>query len=125
MTHRSVIHKVVIDVAEPAHDAALAFWQGAVGQDLPQYTRFPEYHGAMLDGQRIGLLVQRIGGGPSRIHIDIHASDVAAEVARLEQLGAERVDEREYWTVMRDPGGLLFCVVVDDGLDDSNSHRWE
>ncbi len=79
----------------------------------------------MLDRRGFGLLVQRIGDRPSRVHIDIHADDVAAEVARLEELGAERVEQREYWTVMRDPAGLLFCVVGDDQLDDHNSHRWE
>lgn len=125
VTHRSVIHKIVIDVPGDALDREVAFWEGAVGQSLPQYTRFPEYRGAMLTGARIGLLVQHLQEGESRIHIDFHTDDVDAEVARLEQLGAERVEQHEYWTVMRDPAGMVFCVVVDHSLDDTNSHVWE
>ena len=53
----------------------------------------------------IGLLVQRLGNGPSRVHVDLHTDDVGAEVARLEGLGAEVVEVREHWTVMRDPAG--------------------
>ncbi len=126
MTHRSVIHKIVIDVAGEDHERELAFWEGAVGQPLPQYERFPEYHGAMLAGRPgVGLLVQRLQDGASRIHIDFHTDNVEAEVARLEKLGAERVEHHDYWTVMRDPAGMLFCVVIDHDLDETNSHVWQ
>jgi hypothetical protein len=36
---------------------------------------------------------------------------VAAEVARLEALGAKRVRQVKNWWVMEDPGGHRFCVV--------------
>jgi hypothetical protein len=126
VTHRSVLRKIVIDVdgGETDHGGVLAFWEGATGQTLTHFDRYPEYHGAELPGTGIGLLVQRIGSGPNRVHVDIHTDDVAAEVVRLEQLGAQRVEEHEHWTVMRDPAGLLFCVVVDHALNDSNSHIW-
>jgi hypothetical protein len=45
------------------------------------------------------------------VHIDIHTDDPAAEVARLEDLGAERVLQVHSWWVLRDPAGLLFCVI--------------
>jgi hypothetical protein len=125
MTHRSVINKVVIDVAGDDHERELEFWEAAVGQPLPQKERFPEYHGAMLDGLGIGLLVQRLEQGSSRVHLDVQSDDVAAEVARLERLGAQLVEQRPFWSVMRDPAGLLFCVVNDHTLDDTNSHAWE
>jgi len=32
-------------------------------------------------------------------------------VQRLERLGAVRVEAVESWWIMRDPAGLLFCVV--------------
>ncbi|MGH9136606.1 MAG: VOC family protein, partial [Acidimicrobiales bacterium] len=120
-----VINKIVIDVAGDDHGRELVFWEEAVGQPLPQQERFPEYHGANLPGLGIGLLVQRLQAGESRVHIDIHADDVEAEVARLERLGAQLVEQRTYWSVMRDPAGLLFCVVIDHNLDDTNSHVWE
>ena len=54
------------------------------------------------------------------MHVDIHTEDVAAEIARLEALGARVVERRDDWTVMSDPAGLPFCVVraPDATLDD-------
>jgi hypothetical protein len=126
MTHRSTLRKIVIDVggSQAEHDRAVAFWEGATGQTMVHFDRYPEYHGAELPGTAIGLLVQRLGSGPNRVHVDIHSDDVGAEVSRLEQLGAQRVEEHEHWTIMRDPAGLLFCVVIDHNLNDSNSHIW-
>ena len=46
---------------------------------------------------------------------------------RLEDLGAQRVDQARTWYVLRDPGGLLFCVIPEPGgtLNDNNARRWE
>jgi predicted enzyme related to lactoylglutathione lyase len=117
---------IVIDVGGGAtdHDRELAFWEGATGQTFTRLERHPNYHHVDLPATAIGLLVQRLDSGPSRVHIDIHTDDVGAEVARLEHLGADRVDDHEDWIVMRDPAGLLFCVVPDHTLNDSNSHIW-
>jgi Glyoxalase-like domain len=125
MTHRSALGKIVIDVGEGDHDRELAFWEAATGQTLTRFERHPEYHGADLPGRTMGLLVQRLGRGSTRVHVDLHTDDVEAEVARLERLGAQRIETLEHWTVMRDPAGLLFCVVVDHTLNDSNSHVWQ
>jgi Glyoxalase-like domain len=50
----------------------------------------------------------------NRLHLDLVAADVVAEVARLVELGATHVadvDEWGYaWTVMADPEGNEFCV---------------
>jgi glyoxalase superfamily protein len=58
------------------------------------------------------------------VHIDIHATDRSAEVARLVGLGATVVHIAERWTTMRDPAGLVFCVVTDPNLTESNARRW-
>ena len=51
----------------------------------------------------------------NRMHLDLMAPDVEAEVARLVEHGATRVaDIEEYgytWTVMADPEGNEFCVA--------------
>ena len=91
MAHYSRLSKIVIDVPAADHDRELAFWSGATGLPLAQYDRHPEYHGAELPGHEMGLLVQRLGDGPGRVHLDIHTDDPAAEMARLEKLGAELV----------------------------------
>ncbi len=53
------------------------------------------------------------GGGPS-VPLDEQRERVAAQVARLEALGATRVDSHAdlgvHWSVMRDPEGNEFCV---------------
>ena len=124
MAHRSGIVQIVIDVSGERHDEELSFWEGALGQALPNRARFPEFSGDVLPNG-MGLLVQRLGDGAAKVHFDIHATDVAAEVGRLESLGATVVQTHPVWTVMRDPAGLIFCVVIDDRLDDSNSHEWD
>ncbi len=127
MAHYSRLSKIVIDVPPADHDRELVFWSAATGQPLAQFERHPEYYGAELHGQEFWLLVQRLEEGPGRVHIDIHTDDLAAEVARLEGLGARRVQQAHSWQVMRDPAGLLFCVIPEPAgsLNDSNAQRWD
>ncbi len=53
----------------------------------------------------------------NRLHLDLRPDDQAAEVARLEALGARRVsigqenDPHTTWVVMEDPAGNEFCVL--------------
>jgi predicted enzyme related to lactoylglutathione lyase len=53
----------------------------------------------------------------NRVHFDLRPENQEAEVARLESLGAKRieigqsVDPRTTWVVMEDPEGNLFCVL--------------
>ena len=50
----------------------------------------------------------------NRLHLDLRPLDQAAEVARLEGLGARRIDigQRDTsWVVMADPDGNEFCVL--------------
>jgi predicted enzyme related to lactoylglutathione lyase len=119
---------IVIDVPEDDHDQELAFWHAAIGQQLAQIERHPEYHGALLPRQdHLGMLVQRLGEGPARVHLDFHTDDAEAEVARLEKAGATLERKVQDWYVLRDPAGLLFCVVpVATGtLDEGNAQRWD
>lgn len=126
MSHYSRVLKVVIDAPPDLHDQELAFWRGAVGQELPGIYS-AEYHGAFLRGTGLMLLMQRLGSGAPRVHLDIHTDDLDAEVTRLERLGAERVQKVQTWWVLRDPAGLLFCVLpmTPGSLNDENAQRWE
>ena len=127
MAHYSRLDKIVIDVAREDHDKELAFWQGATGRPLTQSERYPEYHWGEMPGQDVGLLLQRLDEGASRVHLDIHTTDVDAEVDRLEQLGATRVRLVNDWWIMQDPAGLPFCVIPDrpERLTNDNAVRWE
>jgi hypothetical protein len=128
MAHYSRLYKVVIDVPEGDHGRELTFWQEATGQPLPQVQRYPEYHGASLPGDVFALLIQRLGTGSARVHLDIHTDDLEAETARLEALGARRLQlVHDHWQVMEDPAGLPFCVIPQPpgSLDDRNAQLWD
>ena len=127
MAHYSRLSKIVVDVPPTDHDRELASWSAAAGHPLAQFDRHPEYHGATLHGQQFWLLIQRLDDGPARVHIDIHTDDLTAEITRLEELGAERVQQVHSWRVLRDPAGLLFCVIPEPAgsLNDSNAQRWD
>ena len=65
------------------------------------------------------LLLQRVPepkAGKNRMHLDLHTPDIEAEAARLEGLGARRLepdamDEHgSKWVLMADPDGNEFCV---------------
>jgi hypothetical protein len=110
--HRSRLTSALFDVPDEVFAAETAFWSGALGRTPESDGDDEDYAG--LKGLTSGLqvMVQRIGGeGPARIHLDIETDNVEAEVQRLERLGAKRVKAIESWWVMRDPAGLLFCVV--------------
>jgi predicted enzyme related to lactoylglutathione lyase len=127
MAHHSRLNMIVIDVPAAEHDGEVTFWSAALGKQLKQGEHFPEYHGVALHGEEFGLLIQRLDQGPARVHLDIHTDDLEAEVARLEALGAEKVEFVHAWWILRDPAGLLFCVVPepDGSLNDTNAQRWE
>ncbi len=109
MAHRSMVTAIVIDVPNEQHADEVAFWSGATGKDLVRLSH-PEYHGARLTSTLV-MLVQELGEGAPRVHVDIHTDDVDAEVARLQALGATLVERLADWAVMRDPSALPFCVV--------------
>ncbi|HXH80222.1 VOC family protein [Nocardioides sp.] len=109
--HRSRIAVVLIDHPEQSYDAAATFWAAAQGAQRQTDPEPPYESLARLPGN-VALELQKTGSGtPPRIHLDLEADDVAAEVARLEGLGATVSERADGWVVMADPGGLVFCVV--------------
>ena len=107
--HRSRLAGFIIDCRDTAPDDAARFWSGALGMHaLPD-----DQHGyAELEaGARdLHIEVQNVKH-ESRVHLDLETDDQAAEVARLEKLGAKQVGKGPRWTVMEAPTGQRFCVV--------------
>jgi predicted enzyme related to lactoylglutathione lyase len=116
--HRSRLCHFVIDV--PDLDRGAAFWSAALGaaeEPLPEPSR-QVYRRLRLPDSEIRILLQETGDAKAakeRMHLDLEADDVEAEVTRLEALGATRWDHQaergyDFW-VLRDPWGNEFCVL--------------
>ena len=110
--HRSRINGLLIDFKTEDIDAAARFWAEALGRAVD-----PDHPGSrgnyrMLEtpAGEVSVQIQRVEH-ESRVHIDIETDDIAAEVARLEKLGAVIDTRMERWVVMRAPTGQRFCVV--------------
>lgn len=110
-SHRSRLCGVLIDVPVAEYERDVAFWAAALDRagnpeaDDPDYTTF----GEATPG--VEFMLQSVGDDAPRIHFDIETDDVEAEVARLEALGATVLERIHSWVVMRDPVGIVFCVV--------------
>jgi predicted enzyme related to lactoylglutathione lyase len=126
--HRSRVGVLLVDHADE-HDAALAFWAGAIGSTPRHLPDEPDFTALGRLGA-LDLAVQRTGPGtPARLHLDLETDDVAAEVARVVALGARVVADHGSadggHVVLEDPGGLVFCVVpVQTDRFDDESVTW-
>jgi predicted enzyme related to lactoylglutathione lyase len=114
---------ITVDARDP--HALAAFWAEAlgwkVGEDVndvevwierelgdPNNTGFPDI-----------LFLKNLDPKKSknRLHLDFRPNDQAAEVARLEKLGAKKIDIGQSaeptctWVVMADPEGNEFCIL--------------
>ena len=103
-------------------DRIASFWQEALGwrrtHDTPDEVVLEPPAGSAQDGVAPDLLFLRVPEGKTvknRWHPDLRSTDQAAEVARLERLGATRTDVGQgddvTWVVMADPDGNEFCVL--------------
>jgi predicted enzyme related to lactoylglutathione lyase len=116
--HRSRLCHLVIDV--PDLDHGVWFWSAvlnATEEPLPEQSRHV-YRQLRLPDSEIRILLQKTNDAKAskeRMHLDLEADDIEAEVSRLEALGATRWDRQaergfEFW-VLRDPWGNEFCVL--------------
>jgi predicted enzyme related to lactoylglutathione lyase len=107
---------LVLDCADPV--ALAAFWSQAIG-----YTTLGGAGNYVLlvdeAGEQPKLLLQRVDEpktAKNRMHFDIETPHVDDEAARLEALGAHRLEAAAIeehgnrWIVMADPEGNEFCI---------------
>lgn len=108
--HRSRLGSIGIDCDDLT--MAARFWSAALGLEIGEANeRYVD-----LQGDAVGLRIflQKVPEpktSKTRMHLDIESDNVAAEVTRLEGLGALTVDRIGTWCVMQDPAGNEFCVV--------------
>lgn len=114
------IQCLCIDTADPARLAT--FWQSALNwrrtYDKDDEVVLEPPAGSREDGVVPDLVFLQVPdgkAGKNRLHLDLRPADQAAEVERLEKLGARRVDVGQgadvSWVVMGDPDGNEFCVL--------------
>jgi hypothetical protein len=114
------IQCVCIDTADPSPLAT--FWEQALGwrrtYDEPDEVCIEPPQGSREEGVVPDLLFLKVPDTKTvknRLHIDLRPEDQAAEVERLEHLGAKRADVGQgsdvTWIVMADPHGNEFCVL--------------
>lgn len=110
--HHSSLIALVIDCQAESLAPALAFWSAALGRGIANPDQDGDGRYAELETapDEPFLLLQRVEHAP-RVHLDIEADDLDAEVARLQALGATREGFCKRWWVMRAPTGHRFCVV--------------
>ncbi|MBJ3785665.1 VOC family protein [Devosia sediminis] len=119
--------RLVEIVVDADHPAGLArFWAAAIDDyailpyDDAEIARLaalgltPETDtSVMLEGPGTRICIHlRTGPRPerNRVHLDIAAPDIEAEVTRLLALGATRVRNGDGYVVLNDPEGNNFCV---------------
>lgn len=110
--HKSKLAGFIIDCQTDDLGEAANFWGRALGMpvrelppaEAPLYKRLEDpQHGLNIEVQKVSHA--------SRVHLDIESDNVEAEVRRLEQLGAKRIQATHTWWVMEAPTGQRFCVV--------------
>ena len=110
------LEMITIDCVDP--EPLARWWAEAVGGsvvDLPggDFVLVAREGWPALGFQR----VDEPTPGKNRVHLDLMAADLEAEVQRLTALGATEtgrhsVDEGFRWVVMADPDGNAFCVAA-------------
>ncbi len=108
------IGDITFDVLSPRLMAQ--FWAAALGYEIQEVT---DDFAVVFDpaGRSPRCCFRKVGApktGKNRVHLDLYALDMDAEVNRLLALGAQSLGRREeegvVWTVMLDVEGNEFCV---------------
>ncbi len=102
-----------LDLEPLQHEAGTAFWQRVTGFEVtPPRGANGEFTTLLPPSGDDHLGLQRLGEGPSRIHLDVHVDDPGTAAAEAEGRGATvaaRPDDD--YVVMASPGGFTFCFV--------------
>ena len=124
--HYSRLCALLIDCRSADIDEAARFWAAALGRPVDPAHPGTRGNYRMLETppDELSVQIQRVDH-ESRAHLDIETDDIAAEVARLQTLGATVAERLPRWVVMQAPTGQRFCVVrVQRPGFPKNANRW-
>jgi hypothetical protein len=125
--HKSKLSGFIIDCDTDDLEAATRFWSHALGMPVHELhgSENASYRGLTDVQHGLDIEVQQVDH-PSRVHLDIETDDIAAEVSRLETLGAKKVQQVHDWWVMEAPTGQRFCVVrAKKGDFERRANTWQ
>ena len=124
--HKSRLAGFIIDCQTEDLDAAARFWGAALGLEAEALSQAGEapYRRLKTAPTDLHVEVQQVRH-ESRVHLDIEADDIEAEVQRLERLGARRIAQVHSWWVLEAPTGQRFCVVPATSAQfGASAHTW-
>lgn len=125
--HKSRLGALVVDCQAGDLYEHAGFWGAALGAEAESREGQINAQFVRLDGspREAQVILQKVDH-PSHVHFDIETDDIAAEVERLQSLGAEVVERMEKWVVMEAPSRHRFCVISPIRPDfDEHANVWE
>ncbi|WP_040797255.1 VOC family protein [Nocardia higoensis] len=103
-----------IDRPVDRFESCARFWSTITGTTpSPRRGEHAEFLTLLPDGARgasASIKMQAVGG-PGGTHLDLDVDDIPATQRTALDLGASLVSEHRDYTVLRSPGGLLFCLT--------------
>ena len=114
----SIVKHVTFDTRNAK--AVAEFWAAALDLEVvgDASEHFAVVGGPNRPERHPALMFQQVPEGKelkNRIHLDLETEDPVSEIARLEALGATRVEDKDewnfQWTIMADVEGNEFCVL--------------
>lgn len=116
-SEQTIADQVCIDVPGRYWDAEVAFWTAITGRE-PEPGISLDY--VYLEGDDpegpARVLLQRLhsDAGSVTAHLDFASLDRAGDVGRHQRLGAQKLTEHSWWTVMLAPSGHVYCLTDRD-----------
>lgn len=109
------VEMITVDCTDP--DTLAQWWAQAVNGTVNAVVPGEFVVVALPAGPNLGFQhVDDPTPGKNRVHLDFHAADMEAEVARLVGLGAGEAGRHSFgpefnWAVLTDPAGNAFCIA--------------
>jgi hypothetical protein len=110
----TLVDQVCLDIPGDRYAAEVAFWSALTGWEARPSTVREEVHHLVRPRELpVRILLQRLGENEGRVrgHLDIACSDRPAAVREHVSLGAEVVGDEQFWSVMQDPTGQVYCLT--------------
>jgi hypothetical protein len=103
-----------LDYPAGEFDAGVGFWRAATGYDLSAPRgESGEFATLVPPTGDDYLRVQRLGDGPTGLHLDVHVAEPWTAAEAAEAVGAALVSESPHgYFVLCSPAGFPFCLVT-------------